>query len=89
MPQHGIDMAGDLRPVLGTDIAPAPEIVGRGIVGRALPGLDFSEDLDRGGDLRARGQQAPVGLVPNPGPPVTPSLVRVRGERERFAAPAA
>ena len=35
MAQHRIDMAGDLRPVLGADIAPAPEIVGRGVVGRA------------------------------------------------------
>ena len=61
MAQHGVDMARNVRPVLGPDVAPAPEIIGRDIIGRPLPGVDRGENVDRGGDLRARGHQAPRG----------------------------
>ncbi len=58
MAQHGIDMAGDPRPILGADIAPAAEIIGGDIIG-GTAGFDRDEDLDRGGDLGARGQRLP------------------------------
>src|ERR1700731_3538635 len=56
MPQHGVDVAGDMGAVLGADIAPAPEVVGRDIIARPLAGVDRGEYFDRGGDLRAGGQ---------------------------------
>ena len=37
--QHGIDMADDLRPVLGADIAAAAEIIGGDVVGRRPPSI--------------------------------------------------
>ena len=62
MAQHRVDMAGDLRPVLGADIATATEVVGRGIVGGASAGFDLGQDVDRGRNLRAWGQNLPVRL---------------------------
>ena len=59
MAQHRVDMAGDLRPVLGADIATATEVVGRGIVGGASAGFDLGQDVDRGRNLRAWGQNPP------------------------------
>ncbi len=58
MPQHGIDMGGDLRPVLGADIAAMAEIIGGDVVGRPPAALDRGEDVDRGGDARPRGHTA-------------------------------
>ncbi len=66
MPQHGIDMAGDARPVLGTDVAPATEVIGCGVVGRAVAGLDFVQDVDRRGDLGAGGQGKPNNRIRRP-----------------------
>ena len=51
MPQHSIDMASDMTPVLGTDIAPPAEIVGRDVVGRAISGIDCGQNVDPSGDL--------------------------------------
>ena len=58
MPQHRVDVAGDLRPVLGADVPAAAEIIGRDIVGRTISGVDRGQNVDRGGDLRAGGQEA-------------------------------
>ncbi len=55
--QHRIDMAGDMRPVLGPNVTPTAEIIGRSIVSRTVPGVDRGQDVDRGGDLRAGGQE--------------------------------
>ena len=40
MPQHSIDVAGDVRPVLGADVAPPAKVFGRDIVGRTMFGID-------------------------------------------------
>jgi len=61
--QHGVDMARDVPAVLRTDVTPTPEIIGRDIVGRALAQVDRGQNVDRGGDLRARGQTAPECLA--------------------------
>ena len=57
MPEHRVNMAGDLRPIFGTDVATAAEVLGRDIVGRAIFHIDRGQDLDRGGDLRTGGQE--------------------------------
>ena len=61
MAQPRVDVTGDVRAVLGTDLAPAPEIIGRDVVSRPLAGIDRGENVDRGSDLRARGQTASAG----------------------------
>src|SRR5208337_4957086 len=58
MSQHGVDMAGDVRTVLGADIAPAPEVIGGDIVGWLLAGVDRDENVGRGSDLCAWCQTA-------------------------------
>ena len=60
VPQHGIDMTGDMRAILGADIPPTPEVVGRSIVGRAIHSLDRRQNVDRSRDLRTGGQTIPV-----------------------------
>jgi hypothetical protein len=59
MSQHGIDVGGDLRPVLGADVAPAAEIIGGDVVGRPPALIDRGENVDSGGDAGARGQATP------------------------------
>ena len=59
MPEHRVDMAGDVRPVLSADIAPAPEVIGGDIVGWPLADVDRDENVGRGSDLCARCQTAP------------------------------
>ena len=85
--EHSIDMASDQRPVLGADIAPAAEIAGRGIVGRAPAILDFRENVDRGGDLRARGQGAAEGMAGKTSVPVAPAKAGFRDFRHGVAGP--
>jgi hypothetical protein len=60
VPQHDVDMTGYVWAVLGADVAPAPEIIGRDIVGRPFARVDRGQNIDRGGDLRARCQAYPV-----------------------------
>ena len=62
--QDPIDMAGNVRPVLRPDIAPAPEIIGREIVGRPPAGLDRGEDVDRRGDAGPGGHCGSSGRDP-------------------------
>src|SRR5205085_5934465 len=56
MPEHRIDMAGELRPVLGTDVPPAAKIFGRHVVSRTIFAIDRSQDLNSGSDLRSWSQ---------------------------------
>ena len=72
--QHGVDMAGDLRPVLGADIAAAAEVIGRDIVGRPVAGVD------RGRGCRSRRRPARRGSrSPLPVQFVTPAQAGVQG----------
>ena len=71
MPQHSIDVTGDVRPVLGADVASAVEIVCRDIVGWAIARVDRGEDIDPGGDLCSGSQEVEerIASLPNPSSP--------------------
>ncbi len=56
MPEHRVNMAGDLRSILGTDVPATAEVFGRDIVGWTIFGIDRGKNVDRGGDLRSGGQ---------------------------------
>ena len=51
-------MAGDLRPILGTDVPTAAKVFGRDVVSRTMFGIDRGKNVDRGGDLRSGCQGA-------------------------------
>ncbi len=53
MPEHRVNMAGDLRSILGTDVPATAEVFGRDIVGWTIFGIDRGKNVDRGGDLRS------------------------------------
>ncbi len=66
VPQHRVNMAGDLRPVLGTDVPAAAKVFGRDVVSRTMFGIDRGKNVDRGGDLRSGCQIAPESLFSRP-----------------------
>jgi hypothetical protein len=67
MPEHRVNMPGDLRPVLGTDVSTAAKVFGRHVVSRTVFDIDCGQDLDRRGDLRAGGQEVEerISSLPN------------------------
>jgi hypothetical protein len=86
--QHSISMTGDLRPVLGADISAVPEVIGRNIVGRPIPGVDSGKNLNRCSDLCSGCQAAVVILASSPSPRPSPRRRGARGAKGRFPLPA-
>ena len=64
MAQHCVNMAGNIGPVLRTDIAPATKVIGRDIVRRPMTRIDLTKYVDCGGDLCAWCQPSPKINVP-------------------------
>src|SRR5215475_7139584 len=82
MTQHGINMAGDVRAVFGSDIATAAEVFGRDIVGRPFASIDSGENVDRGSDLCTWCQTTPwVSGPPGSLGPRGSSRCRAHGSR--------
>ena len=53
MPEHRVNVAGDQCPILGTDVSTAAKVFGRHVVSRTVFDIDYGQDLDRRGHLRA------------------------------------